>query len=47
MNEEKQFYKEETVKMLNAINNELILKLIYGFVRSGYREEVAGKGGAE
>lgn len=40
-------YKAEIIAMLSKISNEKILKLIYGFVRSGYREEVAGKGGAE
>lgn len=39
-------YKAEIIEMLSKISNEQILKLIYGFVRSGYREEVAGKGGA-
>lgn len=38
-------YKAEIIEMLSKISNEKILKLIYGFVRSGYREEVAGKGG--
>lgn len=38
-------YKEEIIEMLSKISNETILKLIYGFVRSGYREEVAGKEG--
>lgn len=36
-------YKEEIIKMLSKINNEKILKLIYGFVHSGYCEEIAGK----
>lgn len=39
-------YKNAIIEILNKISNEKILKLIYGFVRSGYREEVAGKGGA-
>lgn len=39
-------YKEEIVKMLESISNEKILKLIYGFVRRGYREDRAMKGGA-
>lgn len=39
-------YKNAIIEMLNKISNEKILKLIYGFVRSGYREEVAGKVGA-
>lgn len=32
-------YKEETIEMLKNINDEKILRLIYGFVRSGYRED--------
>lgn len=36
-------YKTEIIKMIGKINNEKILKLIYGFVRSGYREEIAGR----
>lgn len=40
-------YKEEIVKMLECISNERILKLIYGFVRSGYREDRAMKGGMQ
>ena len=39
-------YKEEIVKMLKCISNEQILKLIYGFVRRGYREDRSMKGGA-
>lgn len=38
-------YKEEIVKMLECISNERILKLIYGFVRRGYGEDMAEKGG--
>lgn len=38
-------YKEEIIDMLTSISNEKILKLIYGFVRSGYREDRVTKGG--
>lgn len=38
-------YKEKIIEMLASISNEKILKLIYGFVRSGYREDRAEKGG--
>lgn len=38
-------YKDEIIEMLESISNERILKLIYGFVRSGYREDRAMKGG--
>lgn len=40
---EKEFYKEQIIEMVKKINNLLILKLIYGFVKSGYNEEKAGK----
>lgn len=36
-------YKEEIVKMVEKIETNLILKLIYGFVKSGYDEERAGR----
>lgn len=32
-------YKKEILNMLDGINDTEILKLIYGFARSGYREE--------
>lgn len=38
-------YKEEIIDMLTSISNEKILKLIYGFVRCGYREDRVEKGG--
>ena len=38
-------YKEEIIEMLESISNERILKLIYGFVRRGYGEDMAEKGG--
>ena len=40
-------YKEEIIEMLESISNEKILKLIYGFVRRGYREDRAMKGGVQ
>lgn len=40
---EQDYYKQEIIKMVEKIENELILKLIYGFVKSGYNEEKAGK----
>lgn len=39
MEEEK--YKEQIIEMVIKIENLKILKLIYGFVRSGYKEERA------
>lgn len=41
--EENNFYRNEIIKMVEKIENTLILKLIYGFVKSGYNEEKAGK----
>lgn len=38
-------YKEKIIEMVRAIKTEQILKLIYGFVHAGYREERAGKVG--
>lgn len=40
---EKEYYKEEIIEMLEEINNEEIIKLIYWFVKSGYKEENAGR----
>lgn len=39
-------YKELIVEMLDCITNEKILRLIYGFVSAGYKEDRAMKGGA-
>lgn len=36
-------YVQEIMEMLKKIENPLILKLIYGFVKSGYKEEKAGR----
>lgn len=35
--------KIEIIKMLNEIQNEKIIMLIYGFVKTGFKEEKAGK----
>lgn len=35
-------YKEEIICMVNDIKCEKILKLIYSFVKRGYKEEKAG-----
>lgn len=40
---EKEFYREQIIEMVQKIDSQLILKLIYGFVKSGYNEEKAGK----
>lgn len=39
----KEEYREEIIKMVNKINCERILRFIYGFVKRGYKEEMAGK----
>lgn len=36
-------YKKEIIEMVRKINCEKILKLIYGFVKRGYKEEMAGR----
>lgn len=38
-----EWYREKIVEMANKIENPLILKLIYGFVKSGFEEERAGR----
>lgn len=35
--------KKEICELVNQIDSEKILKLIAGFVKSGYKEEQAGK----
>lgn len=40
---EKEFYRERIIEMVKKIDSVCILKLIYGFVKSGYNEEKAGK----
>lgn len=41
MNEEKE-YKEKIIEMVKEIEDHSIIKLIYYYVQSGYREEKAG-----
>ncbi len=40
---EKEVYRERIIEMVSKIDNIQILKLIWGFVRRGYKEENAGK----
>lgn len=42
-NKEKEFYREQIIEMVKEMENKKILKLIYGFVKSGYGEEKAGR----
>lgn len=35
-------YKRKIIDMVKDIQNEKVLKLIFGFVKSGYEEEKAG-----
>lgn len=35
--------RRKIIEMLEKIENPLILKLIYGFTKSGYDEEKAGR----
>ena len=39
---EKEDYRKMIIEMVNKIENLRILKMIWGFVRSGYKEEKAG-----
>ena len=39
----KEELRREIVELVDQIENEKILTLIAGFVRSGYKEEQAGK----
>ena len=41
--DEKEYYKEKIIEMVKEMKNEKILKLIYGFAKSGYEEEKAGR----
>ena len=43
MDGDSEYYKEQIIEMVKCIESQKILRLIYGFVRSGYREENAGK----
>ncbi len=36
-------YKQKIIEMVEKIENQKILKLIYGFAKSGYKEENAGR----
>lgn len=40
---EKEYYRQKIIKMVGKIERVEILKLIYGFVKSGYKEETAGR----
>lgn len=40
---EKEEYRKQIVEMIEKIENPRILKMIWGFVRSGYKEEKAGR----
>ena len=40
---EKEYYLEQIVEMIQKIDNNNVLKLIYGFTKSGYKEEKARK----
>lgn len=40
---EKEAYREKIIEMVKKIDSALILRLIFGFVQSGYNEEKAGK----
>lgn len=35
--------KKKIIKMLNEIQDEKVIMLIYGFVKTGFKEEKAGK----
>lgn len=39
---ENDYYKGKIIEMVEKIENPEILKLIYGFAQSGYKEEKAG-----
>lgn len=39
---EKEIYRKKIVEIVGKIESSEILKLIYGFVKSGYNEEKAG-----
>lgn len=39
---EKDFYKQKIIEMVEEIDNQKILRLIYLFTKSGYNEEKAG-----
>lgn len=39
---EKTYYRKNITELVEKIENQEILKLIYGLVKSGYEEEKAG-----
>lgn len=41
--EGKECYKDKINEILKKIENPQIIKLIYGFAKSGYEEEKAGR----
>ena len=43
MDDEKEEYRGKIIEMVKEIENHSIIKLIYYYVQSGYREEKAGK----
>ena len=43
MDDEKEEYSEKIIEMVKEIEDHSIIKLIYYYVQSGYREEKAGK----
>lgn len=40
---DKEEYRKKIIEMVERIDNPLILKLVYGFIKSGYKEEKAGR----
>lgn len=42
-NDEKEIYREMIIEMIQKIENARILRLIYGFTKSGYKEDKAGR----
>ena len=43
MDDKKEEYREKIIEMVKEIEDQSIIKLIYYYVQSGYREEKAGK----
>ena len=43
MDNEKEEYKGKIIEMVEKIENNSIIKLLYYYVQSGYNEEKAGK----
>lgn len=40
---EEEFYRNTIIETVKKIKNPVVLKLICGFAKSGYREEKAGE----